>query len=242
MKLAISLVLFVCGLFVFAATAQTVKVAHKKTAYRRPKPSADFKRTFTVTRPVVTASSPALSRKITSLVSPEKVLGLNLKEEMGEYQWLENADFEIVYNAHGILCLREWMEGTAAYPDGVTRYVSVDTEKGMVLTPEMIFTDPDGLAAKVRRMQKEEIRKASEEIRKDPETADTDPASLFAEAAFTAAELKSFSVEADGVTFHYDYGFPHVLTAIQPDGEFKLNWRELRPFIRRDGLLARLVS
>ena len=64
---------------------------------------------------------------------------------------------------------------------------------------------------------------------------------LFSETNFTTADFKEFSVNDKGVTFYYDYGFPHVLEALQPSGEFMLDWRTLKPFIRRDGLLGRFV-
>src|SRR5690348_5204265 len=69
-------------------SAQTVVITPRKTVYRRPKPQIDFKKTFTVRRPLAKAANPALSRAITTAISPEKVLDLNIREEMGEYQWL----------------------------------------------------------------------------------------------------------------------------------------------------------
>ncbi len=53
--------------------------------------------------------------------------------------------------------------------------------------------------------------------------------------------LDGFSISSEGVTFIYDYGYPHVIKAIEPYGEFLLKWQELKPFIRPDGLLARFV-
>src|SRR6478735_4067764 len=60
--------------------AQTVVITPKKTVYRRPKPQVDFKKTFTVRRPVAKTATPALSKKITTAISPEKVLELNIRE------------------------------------------------------------------------------------------------------------------------------------------------------------------
>lgn len=235
---------FLIVFFVLAASSafgQSVVITKKKTVYRRPKPMIDFKRTFTVTRPVVKASTPALSKKITAAVSPESVLELNIKEELGEMQWLEESDFETVYNKNGILCIRQWMTGTAAYPDSVTKYVVVDTKTGTKPTIQELFSDLDGLAAKLKKLQTAQVKKAILEIKKDPENADADPEQLFESTDLTANELDQFSISADGVTFYYDYGFPHVLEALQPDGEFKLTWAELKPFIRPDGLLARFI-
>ena len=238
-KFSLLIVLFV--LAALSAFGQTVVVTKKKTVYRRPKPMVDFKRTFTVTRPVVKAATPALSRKITAAVSPETVLELNIKEELGEMQWLEESDFETVYNKNGILCIRQWMTGTAAYPDSVTKYAIVDTKTGLKLKIQGMFSNLDALAVKLKKLQTAEVKKAILEFKKDPENADADPEQLFESTDLTANDLDQFSISDDGVTFYYDYGFPHVLQALQPDGEFKLTWAELKPFIRRDGLLARFI-
>lgn len=220
---------------------QSVTVTSKKTVYRRPKPMIDFKKTFTVVRPVVKAATPAISRKITASVSPENVLGLNIKEELSEYQWLEEANFKTMYNKEGVLCIQSWMMGTAAYPDSVTKYAVVDLKSGKRVTVSDVFTNLDRLAAKLKKMQQAEVNAAIAEIRKDPENAGADPEELFADTDLTANDLGQFSVAADGVTFYYDYGFPHVIQALQPDGEFKLRWRDLKAYIRSDGLLARFL-
>ena len=90
----------------FPAHSQTVTVTGKKTTYTRPKPLVDFKKTFTVNHPRVKAATPALSRKIERLISHQTVFDLNIREEIREVQWLEEADFEVVYNANDILTVK----------------------------------------------------------------------------------------------------------------------------------------
>ena len=235
---------FIAAITVLAGTAaaQSAVITPKKTVYRRPKPIADFKRTFTVRRPVAKVASPAVSRAITAAISPESVLGLKLKDELGEYQWLEEADYEILYNRNGVLSIRSWMTGTAAYPDDVTKYCVVDLRSGRRVQPAIAFSDLPGLAAMVKKAQQAEIRKAIADLKKDPEYKDIDPAELFTESDLKAGDLKEFSVSAKGVTFYYDYGFPHVIKALQPDGEYFFPWSQLRRFIRPGSLLARFVS
>jgi len=221
-----------------AVFAQTVVITPKKTVYRRPKPQMDFKRTFTVRRPVAKAATPALSKKITSAISPEKVLQLNLREEMSEYQWLEEADYKVLFNQNGVLCIEQWMSGTAAYPDSVTKRVVVDIAKGVSLTPADVFKNLPAFAKLVKKSQAAEIASATKEMKSDP---DAKPEDLFSETNFTAADFKEFSVDLKGVTIYYDYGFPHVLEALQPAGEYHFTWTEIRQFVRADGLLARFV-
>jgi hypothetical protein len=224
-----------------AVRAQTVAITPKKEVYRRPKPIQPFKRTFTVRRPIVKASSPSISKKITAAISPESVLDLNLKDEMREYQWLEEADYKVIYNQKGILTVNSWMEGSAAYPDSVSKYVVVDTSTGRRVTPQEVFVNTSGLAAAIKKIQAAEIKSSTEEMKQDPENRDVDVSELFASTDFTVEDLKEFSIDARGITFHYNYGFPHVLKAVEPDGEYFLTWAQLKPFIRKDGLLARFV-
>ena len=220
------------------AFSQTVVITPRKTVYRRPKPPYDFKTTFTVRRPIARASTVTLSKKITAAISPEKVLELNIREEMNEYQWLEEADYKVLYKQNGVLSVELWMSGTAAYPDSVTKRVVVNVATGSAVRPSNVFKDLPALAKLVKKAQAAEIVAATAEMRSDP---DARPEELFSEANFTLEDFKEFSVDGKGVTFYYDYGFPHVLEALHPDGEFRFSWGQLRPFVRTDGLLARFV-
>ncbi|MBC7899071.1 MAG: hypothetical protein H7070_03375 [Saprospiraceae bacterium] len=223
------------------AAAQSVIVTPKKIVYKRQKPQADFKKTFEITYPKVKASTPALSRRIESSISFEKVLKLNLQEETGEFQWLEEAGYEIGYNKNGILSIKLFMFGTAAYPDGSSKYVVVNLKTGNRVAPSDVFTHVLGLAMVLKKKQLLEIEDGKKEIRKDPDMADSDPNQLFEYADFTAENLTEFAVNDSGVTFFYDYGFPHVIQALEPEGSYSMTWEEIGPYIKPGGLLARFV-
>jgi hypothetical protein len=227
--------------FAFTSTAQSVVITGKKTTYTRRKPISEYKKTFTINYPKVKAASPALSRKIENAISYRAILGLNLQEELTSVQWLESADYEVVYNDKGVLCIDLSMEGSAAYPDGVTKTAVVDLRTGTLVKTSDQFKDLQGLAAMVRKAQKKEVDNAITELKKDPEFKDEDPADLFKDKDFRRKDLEGFSVNEKGVTFKYDYGFPHVIQAVQPDGTFFFTWQQLRPFLVSGSLLARLA-
>lgn len=237
-------ILFLTAFVTIAASAtlgQSVVITGKKVTYTRPKPPSEYKKTFTINYPKVKAATPALSRKIEAAISYRSILGLNLQEELTTVQWLDEADYQIVYNKNGVLCIDLTMSGSAAYPDGVTKTAVVDLRKGTLIKTSDVFTDLQGLAAMVRKAQKKEIEEGIAEIKKDPDLKDQDPADLFKEADFRRKDLEGYSVNEKGVTFKYDYGFPHVIQALQPDGNFFFPWEQLRPFLVPDGLLARLA-
>lgn len=222
--------------------AQTVTVTSKRVVYTRKKPIADFKKNFTVHYPKVKASSPAIARKIEAALSYEKVLGISIREEMGEIQWLEEADFTIDYNKNGVLSASLFMEGSGAYPSGRTVRVVIDARTGDRLTPANSFRNTAVLLAKLQEARKDEIAAAIKEIKADKENAEVDPEELFRDSdQYHKVSLKEFSVNDDGITFYHDYGFPHVVQALQPSGEFAYSWADMKPFLRPGSLLARMA-
>jgi len=224
-----------------ATLAQSVVITGKKVTYTRRKPITEYKKTFTINYPKVKAATPALSRKIEVAISYPSILGLNLQEELTTVQWLEEADYEVVYDNNGVLCIDLTMSGSAAYPDGVTKTAVVDLRKGTLVKTSDVFTDLQGLAAMVRKAQKKEIEEAIAEIKKNPEFKEEDPADLFKEADFHRKDLEGYSVNDKGVTFKYDYGFVHAIQALQPDVNFFFTWEQLRPFLVPGGLLEKLA-
>lgn len=237
MKTKIALTLIAVVMLASAAFAD-VTITPKKQIYRRPKPISKYKRTFTVTWPKVKTSSPALAKKIEAALSYEKAFEFTIAEEIREIQWLEEASYEVVYNKGNVLCVALSIMGTGAYPDGSTKYVVVDSSTGAVQSSTTVFTSLQSLAEMIAKDQKKEIDAAIIELRKDPDLRDPDPATLFESTTFTVNDLNGFSVDAKGVTFHLDYGFPHVIQAMQPPGEFRYTWKQMRPYIKMSGLLA----
>jgi len=237
-KLLLNLLLLVSVTGV--AFAQSVIITPKKTVYRRPKPISTYKKTFTIRYPMVSGLTTALNKKVQSSISYTRVSNLNLKEELGDLQWLEEADYKVNYNKKGILDVTLSMTGSAAYPSGYSKTVVVDLKTGNRLTPPDVFTDLAGLAAMCKKAQKDEIKTSLAQIKKDEPDAE-DPESLFKEADFKIENLKEFTVSDQGVAFLYDYGFPHVLEGLQPEGRYLFTWRQLKPFIKSGGLLHQFV-
>jgi predicted RNA-binding protein with EMAP domain len=241
MKTKFLLFIALISAFATIGLAQTVKITPKTVSYIRPKPIADFKKTFTVTYPKISGISPALSKKIEKTISYAEVLQFNLKEEMGENQWLEEASYEVGYNNNGILSIYLSMTGTGAYPSVFGKNVVVDLKTGNKITSNIVFINLDELAAKIKLKQIKEVEESIEEIKNDKDYEEENPERLFESVDFTAEDLDGFSINDEGVTFTYEYGFPHVIKALEPDGNYLINWNELKPFIKRGGLLARFI-
>ena len=237
MKRKFLLALFFVSAFSFAAFAQSVVVTPKKITYRRPKPFSEYKKSFVIVRPKVKGVSLALAKKIETTISYEKNFDFSVKDEIGEIQWLEEASYAVDYNKNGVLGVTISVMGSGAYPSEASRPIIANLETGERFLAKDVFVKLSELAAKGKQTQEAEIKRAILEIKKEnPEEGD--PASLFENSYFTVENLDKFSVSDKGITFWYDYGFPHVIMALQPEGRYFFSWAELKPFIKPDGLLA----
>ena len=240
MKIKLLFAILAVAVFCMVGSAQSVVITGKKVTYTRPKPIADYKKSFTINYPKVKASTPALSKKIETAISYQKVLRLDLNGELKDYQWLEDADYDVGYNKDGILSISLFMEGSGAYPSTTTKYVVVDLRSGMRATPATTFSNVSGLLALVKKAKEKEVAESLIEIKKDKANDDYPPDEFFKDSyKYYPVKLDEFSVSDKGVTFHYNYGFPHVIQALQPAGEFFFTWATLKPYIKPGGLLSR---
>lgn len=239
MKSKFFFLLFLVSIFSALTFAQSVVVTSKKVIYKRPKPISDYKKSFTVNYPKINGVSPALARKIESVASYEKEFDFKIREELSEIQWLEEAGYDVDYNKNGILGLTLFIEGSGAYPSSSIRAVNINTKTGTKITPQDVFINLNGLAAMIKKAQQEEIKNSSAEIKKDDPEEDTD--ALFRDADYTVKNLNQFTVSDKGITFWYDYGFPHVIQALQPEGRYFFSWAQLKPYIKPGGLLSKFV-
>lgn len=241
MKTTLLVTVVAIAVFSVGMSAQRVTITPKKVTYTRKKPISDYKKTFEVTYPKVKAATPALSKKIEAALSYEKALEFKLSEELGDLQWLESATYDAVFNNGKVLSVNLNIEGSGAYPDGSTKTVVVDTSTGTTQTPSMVFTRLPELVAMIKKDQKLEIGQAIINLRNDPDMKDPDPATLFEGKVFTPNDLSGFAVDGKGVTFHFDYGFPHVIQAAEPSGYFFYRWDQMKRFIKPRSVLAALA-
>ena len=218
--------------------AQSVKITPKKVTYNRKGADVpDFKKTFTINYPKVAGK---FGKKIETLLSYEKNFGFDLKEEINETQWLSDANYKILYNKDGILSIALSIEGVGAYPSGSTKHLVIDLSNGTIVKPTDAFNPLNGIVTLCNKKLREEIKEEVARIKK--EEPNEEIGDLFDNKTFKTSDLKEFSVSEKGVTFHYDYGFPHAVQAWQPIGDYFFRWTELRPFIKKVGVFGQFVK
>lgn len=233
--------LFLLLFLASGAAAQSVIVTGKKITYTRPKPISEYKKTFEINWPRIKAGSTAVARKIEAEISYEKAFGFTVAEEIKDVQWLESADYKVIHNSNGLLCIELSIEGSGAYPDGSTKRIVVETKTGKRVLPGEVFVYIGGLVDMIGKAQKKEIEKAIADIRADKDADEPEPEKLFQTTGFRMDNLKGFAIDAKGVTFFYDYGFPHVIQALEPDGVYSFTWAQMKPYIRVNGALGRMT-
>jgi len=227
-----------------AGLAQAVTITPKKTVYQRTvREEMEHKKSFTITYPKVSGLSAALNRKIEKALSYERVFDFKLADELKDTFWLDEADFATKYNADGILAVALFIEGSGAYPSGSMKHIVINTKTGLQAKPDNIFLPAkkpqliDFLEKRLRENNKKAIAELKADNAEDAETL----TEMLAGKKFEAGNLNDFTIDEKGVTFFYEYGFPHVVRALEPDNALFVSYADLKPFIRTDGLLGKFI-
>lgn len=249
-----SVLIFIAIFTAFAAiaAAQPAKldiVPEKKVYNRTGKDVPDFKRTFEVRKPVIKTKLDADVRShIEDAIDFWRVFEMDLNESLTDYTWLENFDHEIKYNDNHILSIALFAEGSAAYPSTGTRWVTVDTRTGEILLIDDLFAE-EKRDALLKLINAKMIANETAAIKEDTEVKQAleDQRGAYGEdiqpgaGKLTYENLAGFFITEKGVTFVYDYGFPHVMQALQPDGNYEFTFAEIKPFVASGSLLETLV-
>lgn len=245
MKIQPILLILLVLSFAAAGFGQNVVITSKIVTYKRDKPFSDYKKSFTVNYPRVKASTPTLSKKITTIISYERVFSFfKLQDELNKSEWVDSADFEVIYNNNGVLCMSLSIDGSGAYPSGNTKFIVVNLKTGVRVWPGAVFTNQPGLLKMVTKAKNIEVSLAiadAKRIGENEATIEGIEMSFRESAKYHPIRLDQFSVSDKGITFHYDYEFAHVIQPFQPDGGFFFTWAQMKPYINRHGLLSKML-
>lgn len=220
-----------------------VRVDSNKITYTRAATDTpEHKKTFEVNYPVISgAKSMDAGNRMKEAVSYWAVFNTSLEESLTDFTWLDSLDYTVNYNKNNILEVELTMEGSAAYPDFSSRTLVIDTTTGKRVAFADVFSKFENLLVMIDKAQQKEIRTALAEARKESAADEADLNSMFGDRRFKVSSLDEFSVSDKGVTFLFDYAFPHAFKGLEPEGRYFFTWTELKPFVRRDGLLAPFV-
>lgn len=248
------LILLVCG--GIAAQKQVITSVDEESVFIRPKRVVlvrspqlakrfpEKKRAVVVYPVVMGLRDPVVLRKVRALLDVKNIFDTSLAEYRQD-AWLEEFEYKVNHNANGILDITFTQMGSGAYPDSQSKHLAISLRTGELIKATDVFKEHklDELTSLVDRRLQAEVAELIGEAKRDPHQ-DQDGKQNIIDALqqlkFQRQNLDDFSVRLNGIVFLYDAGFPHVIQALQPHGEYLIGFAELKPFIKSDGLLGHL--
>lgn len=187
----------------------------------------------TVRRPLVTVvGDPGKSAAINAaLGTPATSAELTDDGEAG-------IDYQLGFNAAGLLDVTIIHETIGAYPDSYAQHFLFDLTTGAQLSGHTLFK-PESLPKLAKDLDAQlQVEVAAARAQGgDCVTEDDDP---YQGHAFTIDNLRDVGVNERGVVFTYDYDFPHVIQACEPDGTFVWTLPQLDAYLAPSSPLRRI--
>jgi len=179
------------------------------------------------------------------LMDYEIVTGESLEETLeifGENErGIVGSMFTVNYVDTSLLDITITVDFLGAYPSTFDYYFTFDAGTGERLVAGDLFLDDkiDDLVALLDLHLQRNI-----EIRKRQNTVvlEDDGQVTELDQDFVREDLEDFTVMPDGMIFRHDFGFPHAILALEPEGEIFLEWEILAEFANMDGPLAALIT
>lgn len=229
-----------------SVSAQTVKNVHvtvrsrKTVLIRSAKIARDFpaKKRAIVIQPVFSGLPQAVLKQLRATLDVKNIFGSTLNEYRDD-AWLEEFSYKVYYNLRGILDIAYTQSGSGAYPDQETKHFVVDLNTGRVIKASEIFVSDQlkKLADLVDAQLQAEIQQILLETGEEGKSAYDSRDKL----KFEIKDLENFSVRPTGITFLFDAGFPHVIQALQPQGEYFVSYDQLKSYLRHEGQLGQFI-
>ncbi len=251
-----SLILFLIGSVGYAQSNPSPATAADRviikprsvTIVRRPSLVKGFpeKRTARVTYPIISGlKNVQVLRRVQSLLQVKNAFDSSI-DDYRQDRWLAEFSYKVNYNRNYILDVTFEQTGSGAYPDTHNKHFAISLKDGTVIKASDVFLadKSQDLAALVNQKLQAELKKILQEL----SAAKSDPEDMrIAKEAqeplqFTIENLDEFSIGATGVSFLYDAGYPHAIQAFAPVGKYFFSYAELKPFIKRDGLLGQFID
>jgi len=227
---------------------RAIVTPRKVVIVRRGALARDFpgKKSATVIYPVISGlKDPKVLRRVQSILQVKNAFDMSL-DDYRQDTWLAEFTFKVNYNKNHILDLTFTQDGSGAYPDTHTKHFTINLTTGTIVKASDVFEPAklESLSALVNRKLQDELKQIVKE--NSGPGSDAEDTRIIKESQevleFKPENLDEFSVGAKGLTFLYDAGYPHVIQAFEPAGRYFFSYSELKPYIKRDGLLGQFVE
>lgn len=182
--------------------------------------------------------APALRTQADRALGPKAAFGESLAE-MHDNSALEKLDYRVLWNRQDLVSVQYHESTVAAYPDEHDAYLNLDARTGRALRAQDLFRQARipglirRLDALVQARKKQALRHATGENLEALQMG-------LGDRHFGTADLNRYSIGADSITFHFDWGFVHAVKALEPAGDFTVRLADLRADLLPGGPLTRL--
>jgi hypothetical protein len=160
--------------------------------------------------------------------------------------------YEVLYNDHGLLSVEFTSEYKGAYASSVKRHATFDLRTGRLLEVRDLVADTLALQ---QRWQQSINRRVAEHLSALPKNfpqieADTNLLAdvkhrLYWNDSTSMVELQAgeprfydFAVTSFGLMLYYDFGFPHIIEALQPDPDYQFTYADIKLWLKPKGPLS----
>ncbi|MBC6699559.1 hypothetical protein [Hymenobacter sp. BT190] len=177
-----------------------------------------------------------------------------IRQALAEYAANEQSGFvgtsyEVLYNDNYLLSVALTAEYLTAYPSSVTRHATFDLHTGRLLQVRDLLADTLALR---QRWQQSINRRIGAHLAALPTNYPELDAEMLADVrqrlhwndSTRTATLEAndprfydFALTPFGLTLYYDFGFPHVVQALQPEADYLFPYAELSAWLKPKGPL-----
>lgn len=163
---------------------------------------------------------------------------------------LVGARYEVLYNTHHLLSVETTAEYLGAYPFSFTRHATFDLRTGQLLQVRDLVADTLALR---QRWQQSINRRVAAHLRALPTDyplLDADMLTDVQRRLFWTDSTATVQLDAEeprfydfaltpfGLVLYYDFGFPHLMQALQPDTDYLFSYADLKLWLKPKGALA----
>ncbi len=148
-----------------------------------------------------------------------------------EYRTVVGSTFDLDRLAGGILSLTIHYDTEYAYPESHRHFANFSTASGRVLPIDQLL-EKGSLATLAAKLDVELQRRiAAAKVENRDAGIDL---SIYDGHRVDGDDLSRFTVNRDSITFHYQFGFPHALLPVEPDGDLVVSFEALEGYVADD--------
>jgi hypothetical protein len=164
-----------------------------------------------------------------------------------EYSGIGSMGFFSTYDKNNIISLSFWIETYGAYPDEINFVKNINIKTGDIIDiKDIIDSNKNPLLVNALNIKLQNT--ITDALKEDACTSSILDQFEFGKTynpdygKVTEKDLASFKIISTGMEFFYDFGFPHVVKACEPNIPIVLTFEELKNYALTDGLLQNEIN